>query len=343
MRVLEFGPTPLVKSVYPAETVFIGTGRNPTGLTEDEAFDFSLGRLGKVRDLLSDPSIDAVFVTRSSGRGEAGLAALFGLLSSRHITKRGVPVARVFGDRILRLYRHKPVIVHDDYDAPLVSRKAIWLWHRATAIFKRNLPIDRWQLFTRSVHTDYPTPRFRKLPYHRAIIEKVHPISAGFDLDEIPSHIPEKTTDIFFAGAVHGNSYVRESGAPELARLAENGINVDFAKERLPQSEFYRRCAQARLVWSPDGLGHECHRHYEAAACGSVPLITRPPTEQYAQYRDGETAFFYDPEAGGLTAAVERALKRRDELADMGRAARAHALAHHTDKARVDHMLSKAT
>jgi glycosyltransferase involved in cell wall biosynthesis len=94
------------------------------------------------------------------------------------------------------------------------------------------------------------------------------------------------------------------------------------------------------LVWSPAGLGHDTFRHYEAAACGSVPLISRPTIEQYAPFREGETAFFYDPEPGGLGAALARALERREDLPAMGRTARAHVLAHHTVRARVDHMLA---
>jgi glycosyltransferase involved in cell wall biosynthesis len=90
-------------------------------------------------------------------------------------------------------------------------------------------------------------------------------------------------------------------------------------------------------------LGHDTFRHYEAAACGAVPLISRSPILQYAPFKHGETAFFYAPEAGGLTATLRQALERRDALAAIGLAARAHAFAHHTLRARVNHMLEAAS
>lgn len=346
MRVLEFGPSRLVHEVYPAETVFVATGADSVGTADPSALDFSVRNIPRIRALLGDPAFDAVFVTRfSSQRDALRIATLVRLLANRRILKRGVPAIRVFGDRVLRLGAAAPIILHDPADAPFVPRNALWLWRRATTIFKRELPLDRWSMFMRTAHEDVPTPRFRRLDRYRSILRKVRPISLGLSRQKeraIPEHAVEKRVDVFFAGSAAANSYLRETGLRELAALRDEGLSIDLAEERLPPDEFYRRCAAARLVWSPAGLGHDSFRHYEAAACSAVPLISRPTIEQYAPFAEGETAIFYDPEQGGLTAAVRRALAQRERLPAMGRAARAHVLAHHTDKARVDRMLAAA-
>ena len=344
MRVIEFGPAPIVKSVYPSETVFVGIGADSSGESDATTFDFSLGNICRIRSLLQEPSLDAVWVTRGSSQHDAiGVAALIRLAANRRVLQRGVPMLRIFGDRILRFGAHAPIIVFDPADAPFAPRNALWLWRRAAAVFKREMPLDRWRLFMRTAHASLPTPRFRRLARYRAIIDKLRPMSLGLSTETeglIPAQIPPKVADVFFAGGVDGNSYVRETGLRELAALRDHGDDIDIAEERLSRADFFHRCGQARLVWSPEGFGHDTFRHYEAAACGAVPLISRPTIEQYAPFREGETAFFYDPEPGGLAAAIRRALERREELAAMGRAARAHALAHHSAKARVDHMLA---
>jgi hypothetical protein len=344
MRILELGPVPFVKSVYPEETTFVGIGLDPTGPGGPGAIDFGFGSFRRVRALLGDPSFDAIFVTRFSSQHDAVGPSALVRLANRRIIRRGFPALRIFGDRMLRFGAHAPIIVFDPSDAPYVPRHTLWLWQRAAVVFKRELPLDRWRVFMRTVHQDVPTPRFRRLRKYGAIVDKLRPMSLGLPVDterKIPPDIPAKTTDLFFSGAVEGKSYLRASGLRELTALREGGgIVIDIAEERLSREAFFGRCGQAQLVWSPAGLGHDTFRHYEAAACGAVPLISRPPIEQYAAFRDGETAFFYDPEPGGLGDAIQRALARRDGLAAMGQAARAHVLARHSTKARVDHMLA---
>lgn len=344
MHVLEFGPAPFVKKVYPADTVYVATGADSAGTGDAGALDFALRNLPRIRGLLADESFDAVFVVKpSSQRDRARLSTLIRLVSNRRVATRGIPAVRIFGDRVLRLGAAAPIVLFDPSDAPFVPRNAIWLWGRAAAIFKRELPLDRWSMFMRTAHEDVPTPRFRRIEGYRSILAKVRPMSLGLSVATeraIPAGAREKRTDVFFAGAVEANSSLRATGLSELRALRESGLGIDIAEGRLTREEFFRRCAEARLVWSPAGLGHDTFRHYEAAACQSVPLISRPTIEQFRPFADGETAFFYDPEEGGLARAIHRALVRRDDLPALGRAAREHVLAHHTARARVDQMLA---
>jgi hypothetical protein len=61
MRILEFGPTPVVKTVYPEseETFFVGTGMEPTDLKGARSFDFGVGRIRQIRAMLDGTDFDA--------------------------------------------------------------------------------------------------------------------------------------------------------------------------------------------------------------------------------------------------------------------------------------------
>ena len=129
------------------------------------------------------------------------------------------------------------------------------------------------------------------------------------------------------------NAWPRETGRTELDALATGGVRLDLPAERLAPADFYRRCAASWLVWSPAGYGWDCFRHYEAAACGSVPVMPYPWIERQDPLVDGEHAILYDPRPGGLAAAVRAALTDCGRLARMAEAARLQAWAHHRPEA----------
>ena len=99
------------------------------------------------------------------------------------------------------------------------------------------------------------------------------------------------------------------------------------------RAEFYRRAARAWLVWSPEGLGWDCFRHYEALACGSVPVINQPTIECHRPLLAGEHAFYYDTNPGRLTQTIRNALADKARLRAMARAGQAYVMAHHTQEA----------
>ena len=102
------------------------------------------------------------------------------------------------------------------------------------------------------------------------------------------------------------------------------------AKGKLSLQDFYRRCAQAWIMWSPEGLGWDCFRHYESARLRSVPVINQPTIERYRPLDDGV------PRALLRRAQLPaNAMKRRSPTRTAcGTIARdgqsAHVLAHHT-------------
>jgi hypothetical protein len=115
--------------------------------------------------------------------------------------------------------------------------------------------------------------------------------------------------------------------------LRDRGITVDIPQSRLPLPEFYQRASRAWLVWSPEGLGWDCFRHYEAPACGSVPVINQPTIERHQPLIAGEHAFYYDPVHGQLTRTIVAALADKERLLAMAHAGGAHVMAHHTPDA----------
>ena len=152
----------------------------------------------------------------------------------------------------------------------------------------------------------------------------------------------EKRVDLFFSGRVTGSSTLRARGLAELKALERQGVTLDIPDAPLPRAQFYQRCAAAHLVWSPEGLGWDCFRHYEAPACGSVPLINQPWLDRHAPLIAGEHALYYDVEPGGLTRAVTAALADKAALARIAAAAQAHVMAHHTPAALARYVVEEA-
>jgi len=143
----------------------------------------------------------------------------------------------------------------------------------------------------------------------------------------------EKTIDVFFAGHIGDSSTVRERGFAELLALRQHGYAIDVSDTALPLEEYLARCRRAHLVWSPEGLGWQCFRTYEAAICGAVPLCSRPGIERYRPLIADEHAIYYDVEPGELTRTVMAALADRARLRDIGAAALEHVRAFHTPAA----------
>jgi hypothetical protein len=180
---------------------------------------------------------------------------------------------------------------------------------------------------------------------NRERIAKLRPFSLGIPFPVAQGAAPkplsaaEKTADVFFTGRVEGSSTVREYGLAELLALRAEGLKIDVPEQPLSQGEFLARCARAWIVWSPSGYGWQSFRMYEAALCGSVPLINRPTIEQYRPFVEGEHALYYDVEPGNLTRAIRAALANRERLMTMASAARTYVQAWHTPKALAQYLV----
>jgi hypothetical protein len=341
-RILEIAQFPYFKAVLPAETVFVSTGPDP--VEQDEAGGhhvLQLRNLRRIWRMLHEPGFDLI-VCRPPFFAPWDARWLGRTIISRRMLSGNPPFLRAFGSQLLRGKLAAPLAVIDQEDIPYVDLHNFHLLDACRFWFKRELPPDHWRIFQRTGHRDVPTPRFRRLDRYRSRIEKLRPMALGLPLSceaDLPATAAAKSVDVFFAGGMAGSSTVRERGLGELLALRDRGVSVDIAEQRLPRPEFYARMARARLVWSPEGLGWDCFRHYEAAACFAVPLISRPTIERYRPLVAGEHALYYDVEPGGLTAAVTAALGEERRLEAMAAAGRAHVLAHHTALALATHII----
>jgi glycosyltransferase involved in cell wall biosynthesis len=226
--------------------------------------------------------------------------------------------------------------VLDTEDYPAVKNDRLFLLSRCKLYFKRELPPDHWRLFMGTAHPNLPSRRFRQQRHYREMVAKMRPLPIGLPIESrglLPMEAQKKTADVFFAGDTESSSTVRTAGMRELTALRERGITVDIPPSRLPLPEFYQRAARAWLVWSPEGLGWDCFRHYEALACGAVPVINQPTVERHRPLIAGEHAFYYDSTPGELTRIIVAALADKERLRAIARAGEAHVMAHHTPDA----------
>jgi glycosyltransferase involved in cell wall biosynthesis len=337
--IVEIGQRPYIARAYPDETRFFAT--DPTA---DTAGLIVIGSLAALWRALGDPATELIVCHPNFSAPWGPRALGRAVFSSRFLRGRS-PLVRSFGPELLRWRGRAPIVVVDHEDLPLINRDNLFLLDRCRLWFKRELPVDHWRVFLKTAHANLPTPRFRLGPRNLGRIAKLRPISIGLSFESeglLPALPVEKTADLFFRATVAGSSTARERGLAELRGLAAHGVVVDLPEEALPRAEFYRRCAAARLVWSPEGLGWDCFRHYEALACGSVPLINHPSIDRHAPLIGGEHALYYDPEPGGLARAVLAALADKPALARIAEAGRSHVLVHHTPAALARYVVDTA-
>jgi hypothetical protein len=329
--IVEIGDKPFIATAFPAETAFYAT---VSGLGAPPGAR-SIGSLGELWRILGDPGVDLI-VCHPTYSAPWSWRHLTRTVFSRRMLRGEAPLLRAFAPQMLRWRGQAPIAVIDYEDLPVINRNNLFLLDRCKLFFKRELPADHWRVFLKTAHPNLPTARFRLAARNADRVAKLRPLSIGLPFYGAPSlDMPtqEKRFDVFYAGRVDGSSTLRARGLGELRALQAKGLAVDIPDGTLPRDEFYRRCAGAWLVWSPEGYGWDCFRHYEALACGSVPLINQPTIERRARLLAGEHALYYDVEPGGLTQAITAALADKAALARIARNGRAYVLTHHTPTA----------
>ena len=344
-RILEVGDYDHFKRTYPEQTTLLWTGWRRPGAVRRDAYDDCTPRRfqAAMRAVAAgDYDIVVAYLTpRSRWHPRYWLRAFL-----REPWRPFSTLTRVFGVSWLRLFKLRvPLIVLDINNSFRIGRHGFFLLDKADLVFKRELPVDRWHVLFGSAHPNLPTQRIRRSAKWQARLAKLRPLALPINVIDpklFENGFPEKTVDLFFAGAIDSNNWVRRAGFPELKALAGRGISVDVPEGRLELDEFYRRLAGARLAWSPAGYSWECFRTGEAAQCLTVPIVVNPTIERDRPLLDGLHLFHYDAEPGGLTRVVEKALADGERLRQMAVVARAHVLEHHTLKGIVDHVLETA-
>jgi Glycosyl transferases group 1 len=346
-KILEIGATPYIWHAFPETTEFYSTWPDETCAAPARGRHIvSLATLPGLARRIADPTFDLIVAHAPACGPWSGRALVRGLFR-RSALRGNLPVIRSLGTELLRGRNAAPLAILDFEDSIGIERDNLFLLDKAVLYFKREQPMDHWQVFARTGHWRVPTPRFRAVARNRERIAKLRPISLGLPLgtaEHLVASPPsgEKTIDVFFAGRIGNSSTVRQRGFEELLALREEGYAIDVADTMLPSEEYLARCARAHLVWSPEGFGWQTFRFYEAAICGAAPLSSRPSIERYRPLIEGVHAVYYDVEPGELARTVRAALGDRDRLRAIGRAAREHVKAYHTPAAIARHVVDTA-
>ena len=237
-----------------------------------------------------------------------------------------------------------PLVVIDRQDSPRLTETEVGWLDRCQFWFMRELPPNHFNLFLNMNRRCGDVINIVKQPALQRNVGKIEAFSMGFDPVEDGAGIAfepqEKIYDLFYAGSNHTTT-VRQRGMEELRALAGRGMRIFMPEQRLAKEEFFLACSRAWLVWSPEGGGWDCHRHYEALMAHSVPLMNTPTIERLWPLRQGEHGLYYGPEPGELTRAVEEALLDRERLRRIAEQGRQHILEHHVHHALVRHVLTK--
>jgi hypothetical protein len=343
-KILEIGPTPYMWCAFPDTTEFYSNWPDEAAAAPAGGRHIvSLATLPGLARRIADPAFDLIVAHAPTLSPWSGRALVRGLFR-RSVVRGSPPVIRSLGIELLRGRVAAPLVVLDFEDTIGIERSNLFLLDRAVLYFKRELPMDHWQVFARTAHWRVPTPRFRAVERNRARIAKLRPISLGLPLgaaERLVASPPseEKTIDVFFAGRIDNSSTVRQRGLDELLALRAEGYAIEVADPALPFDQYLAKCARAHLVWAPEGYGWQTFRIYEAAICGAAPLLSRPGIERYRPLLEGVHAVYYDVEPGELTRTVRAALADRDRLRTIGRTARDHVKAFHTPAAIARHVV----
>jgi len=329
-RILEIGIHATMKSAFPDRTTLLWTYHKHA---EPHSFytPFSLRSAWRAWRKIRRGEFDLIVVAVSPyapwnfRRLKAIIAPPFRPLAA---------LVRIFGVQALRLVvTPTPIIAIDNEDARTIAAHNLFLLDKARLFFKRELPVDRWQVFAHTAHAGLPGYRFRMKAANRRRVGKLRPLSVGVTpVEPVPPRMdfPAKTADVFVALTLEGGTTVRNLGIGHFRALAEQGIVVDMAERRLAHSEYLARMSRAWLTWSPEGLGWDCFRHYEAPLVYSVPVMNSPTIARYRPLLDGVHAVIYDPDdPDSLANAIKAALGDKVRLRAIAQAARAHVMAYH--------------
>ncbi len=223
-------------------------------------------------------------------------------------------------------YSKVPIIAYDMADTMLISSESLFLFPFVRCYFKRELPQNKWHVFLSVTAKCGDVSNIRRQRFFQEALVKVRPFPLQIDSKPYlfsKVSAAQKQVDVFYAGD-NLKTTVRTDGMPLLAKMREMGLNVDVSETRLDYDEFCRRISRAWLVWSPEGSGWDCHRHYESLINGAVPVINYPTICRYKPMIDGVHALYYGCEEDDLIRVISKALADKKRLLKIISAGRAH-------------------
>ena len=344
-RILEIGYLNLTRdSDFDSRFIDFRLARNGAGGTRfkslwDKAFSARREIMSGNHDIL---------IVREIGRYiyrlDVSLAGNLIRFAMRHYLVYCAKMARRVGMRVLAV---------DMVDEPFLDGMDIRLMDHSDLYFKRELPANPYKAFAR-VKPHHQEPILKATSEEsRRRFAKLRPISLGAIHDPWESERLDrelrfseryagssKKFDVFFSGSA--SSLPRSKGIETLIAMREEGYNILILEAPVARQEFWDHLSSSWLAWSPEGMGWDCYRHYEAALARTVPLINQSPNLRYKPFINGKHALYYDLEEDGLRNTIVEALKNKARLLEMAHAARSHVLKHHTTRERCNYMVNAA-
>ena len=333
MRILEIGNDPYLKGIRPDEVDYFHIGKKMRG--SDPVLTFRAFRELRAKLRRGEYRLVAASVWSHTGpvwRRDRGVTSN----TFRIVRALGANFYTLGFETILWLLRGSdvPLVVIDRKDDPdKIMPHFFGLLARCRTYFWRELPMKLEHGFTCISGYLEDSSSVDKAPVFAENRHKIVPLSLGLPawFHHVPAPTePPKEVDVFFAGTLK-RSQIRQDGYRLLEEMRAEGWRIELAEGIVfSPEEFRAKCARAWLVWSPEGNGWDCYRHYEACAAGSVPLTNFPRIRRHQPLEHGVHAFFYAPEGNDLKRVIRDALADKDKLRSMARAGRDHVLRHHT-------------
>lgn len=202
-----------------------------------------------------------------------------------------------------QLQQHLPIVAIDAWNASYLRDNDINTLKLCSLYFKRGAPYNHFLLH----HQFRATPCE---PETIELIKKIWPIPLGITdkkFYELKSHPrQQQDVDVFWAGRM--TSTLRISALKRLHELAaKKQWNIVILEKNLPFQEFCDMVARSKITLSVEGKGWDCHRHYEAVALGSVPLINKP-TIDAVWWHHMPPAIYFDNDFSNFDVQLEQLL-----------------------------------
>ncbi len=192
------------------------------------------------------------------------------------------------------------------WDWPLLKASRLY--------FKRELMA--WRMRATQPLQDYLTEK--KVAPH---IGKLRPLSQGADETAFASSarpMRERDIDLFMSG---GDNPLRKMIREKAEKLG-NRFKVLIHSGKVSDEEYRESMQRSKLAVCVESWAAETWRQYEAAAAGSIPLLSWPYTLTHEPLEPDVHAFYFSYMDGHFERVVEDALSDTDRLQRMSEAAR---------------------
>jgi glycosyltransferase involved in cell wall biosynthesis len=329
-RILELGNYPWVSVVMPRNTQFVYCGPKFNGQFTNMTLKLALELRRRLRRGDYDLMVWHIYYPKGSFWAEGRSGLMNAWIFARTALRQFQSIGRELIPWLMGGTKVPLVVIDRKDEPPMIISGELPLLKLCKAYFHRECPIQPYAAFYNTTRRFGDSANIKRAQWLLEHFAKIYPISLGCQASEgfVPSD--RKRTDVFFAGAVD-HSEARIKGMRVLGRLKGEGYVIDIPGYLHDRGEYLRRASEAYLVLSPQGLGWDCYRHYEAGYVGAVPVMNYPTIRRYQGLRHGVHAFYYGmEEEEELYGLLKGLLRDKERLVGMGKAAREHVLRYHT-------------